>query len=33
LERRTRAGAEVFFCSAECALVFDRDPDRYPPPV
>jgi adenylate cyclase len=32
-ERRTRDGAEVLFCSSECAEVFDRDPDRYPPPV
>ena len=32
-ERRTRGGAEIFFCSTECAAVFDRHPDRYPPPV
>jgi adenylate cyclase len=28
-ERRTRDGVEVWFCSAECAAVFDRHPDRY----
>ena len=33
LERRTHAGAEILFCSTECAVVFDRDPDRYLPPV
>jgi class 3 adenylate cyclase/YHS domain-containing protein len=28
-ERRTRGGVEIHFCSAECAEVFDRHPDRY----
>jgi adenylate cyclase len=28
-ERRTHRGADVFFCSEECATVFDRHPDRY----
>jgi adenylate cyclase len=30
-ERRTRDGVELWFCSRECAVVFDRHPDRYPP--
>jgi adenylate cyclase len=30
-ERRTRNGVEIFFCSAECAAVFDRHPERYAP--
>jgi adenylate cyclase len=29
-ERRTRDGVEIWFCSPECAVVFDRHPDRYP---
>ena len=29
-ERRTRDGAEIWFCSSECAVVFDRHPNRYP---
>jgi adenylate cyclase len=28
-ERRTRDGEEIWFCSPECAVVFDRHPDRY----
>jgi YHS domain-containing protein len=28
-ERRTYGGVEIHFCSAECAAVFDRHPDRY----
>jgi class 3 adenylate cyclase/YHS domain-containing protein len=28
-ERRARDGAEIYFCSAECAAVFDRHPERY----
>jgi adenylate cyclase len=28
-ERRARGGLEVCFCSAECAAVFDRHPERY----
>jgi len=28
-ERRTRDDVEVWFCSPECAVVFDRHPDRY----
>jgi adenylate cyclase len=28
-QRRTRGGVEIWFCSAECAAVFDRHPDRY----
>jgi adenylate cyclase len=28
-ERRTHEGVEVHFCSAECAAVFDRHPERY----
>jgi adenylate cyclase len=27
--RRTHAGVEIYFCSAECAAVFDRHPERY----
>jgi adenylate cyclase len=27
--RRTRDGIEIYFCSEECAAVFDRHPDRY----
>jgi adenylate cyclase len=27
--RRTRDGLEIYFCSEECAAVFDRHPDRY----
>jgi adenylate cyclase len=27
--RRTRDGVEICFCSAECAAVFDRHPERY----
>jgi adenylate cyclase len=27
--RRTHDGGDVFFCSEECAAVFDRHPDRY----
>jgi adenylate cyclase len=27
--RRTCDGVEVWFCSPECAVVFDRHPDRY----
>jgi adenylate cyclase len=30
-ERRTRDGVEILFCSAECAAVFDRHPERYAP--
>jgi adenylate cyclase len=30
-ERRTRDGVDVFFCSPECAAVFDRHPNRYTP--
>jgi adenylate cyclase len=30
-ERRTRRGVDIWFCSAECAAVFERDPDRYGP--
>lgn len=26
---RTRDGVEIWFCSPECAVVFDRHPDRY----
>jgi adenylate cyclase len=26
---RTHDGVEVYFCSAECAAVFDRHPERY----
>ena len=29
-ERRTREGVEIWFCSPECAVVFDQHPDRYP---
>jgi adenylate cyclase len=29
-EWRTRDGIEIYFCSAECAAVFDRHPERYP---
>jgi adenylate cyclase len=29
-ERRTRDGVEICFCSAECAAIFDRHPERYP---
>lgn len=29
--RRTHDGVEVYFCSAECAAVFDRHPERYAP--
>jgi class 3 adenylate cyclase/YHS domain-containing protein len=29
-ERRSYDGVDVFFCSAECAAVFDRHPERYP---
>jgi adenylate cyclase len=28
-ERRTRDGVDIYFCSAECAAVFDRHPERY----
>jgi adenylate cyclase len=28
-ERRTRDGVDIYFCSAECAAVFDRHPGRY----
>jgi adenylate cyclase len=28
-ERRTHEGVDVYFCSAECASVFDRHPGRY----
>ncbi len=28
--RRTCDGVDVWFCSRECAVVFDRHPDRYP---
>jgi YHS domain-containing protein len=28
-ERRARDGAEIYFCSPECAAVFDRHPERY----
>jgi adenylate cyclase len=28
--RRTCDGVEIWFCSPECAVVFDRHPDRYP---
>ncbi|HEY1276725.1 MAG TPA: YHS domain-containing protein [Thermoleophilaceae bacterium] len=28
-ERRVWEGMEIHFCSAECAAVFDRHPDRY----
>jgi adenylate cyclase len=28
-ERRTRNGVDIYFCSAECAAVFDRHPERY----
>jgi YHS domain-containing protein len=28
-ERRTHGGVDIWFCSAECAAVFDRHPDRY----
>ena len=28
-ERRTWNGVEICFCSAECAAVFDRHPERY----
>jgi adenylate cyclase len=28
-ERRTHDGVEIYFCSAECAAVFDRHPERY----
>jgi adenylate cyclase len=27
--RRTHEGSELHFCSAECAAVFDRHPERY----
>jgi YHS domain-containing protein len=26
---RTCDGVEIWFCSPECAVVFDRHPDRY----
>ena len=29
-EGRTRNGVEIWFCSPECAVIFDRHPDRYP---
>ena len=29
-ERRSRDGVEIWFCSQECAVVFDRHPNRYP---
>ena len=28
-ERRSHGGVDVYFCSAECAAVFDRHPERY----
>ena len=28
-ERRTHRGVDIWFCSAECAAVFERHPDRY----
>jgi adenylate cyclase len=28
-ERRTHRGVDIYFCSAECAAVFDRHPGRY----
>ena len=28
-ERRTHGGVDIWFCSAECAAVFERHPDRY----
>ena len=28
-EHRTHGGVEYHFCSAECAEVFDRHPERY----
>jgi adenylate cyclase len=28
-ERRTHQGVDIYFCSAECAAVFDRHPGRY----
>ena len=28
-QQRTHKGVEIYFCSAECAAVFDRHPDRY----
>ena len=28
-ERRTHEGVDLYFCSAECAAVFDRHPGRY----
>ena len=28
-ERRTHGGVDIWFCSAECAAVFERHPERY----
>jgi adenylate cyclase len=30
-EQRTRNGVDIYFCSTECAAVFDRHPERYAP--